>query len=307
MATIVGLAGGCATASTASTASIADNVDDLNSAANDFEITFSADGKTALFVSNREGGYGGDDIYVTHLVGNKWSTPVNMGPAINTSADEREAALTNDGQIIYFVRKNGPAHGEMYISRNVDGVWQTAENWNDVPEMPHLNSPETEVHCPIIVSEDFMYFSYDKPGVTQVSDIWQVKRVNGEWGEPEPLPGEINSPYRDHIHWTGLSQDGNALIVVSNRPDGGLGNSDQWISYRDSAGNWSAPVNLGPSVNTASDEICFAFTPDGEYFVGATTRPGGKGGRDLRWIKTSSIPLLQDFKPRAEPPLNLMR
>jgi len=300
---IVGLVTGCASSA------IQDTDSNLNSAGRELEITFSADGKTAVFSSNREGGYGSIDIYTSQFDGKKWGTPVNIGPAINTPARELEASLSDDGQILYFTRKNvssTPPHGELYISRKVNGEWQLAENWNDVPELPHVNSPDREAHCPIIVSKDLIYFSYDVPEVTQGSDLYQIRRVNGVWQEPEPFPGEINSPYRDHPHWTGLSQDGNSLIFVSNRPDG-QGGDDQWISRRDSSGNWSAPENLGPLFNTAGSEICWAFTPDGEYFVGAADWPGGKGDLDIHWLKPSSIPLLKDFKPRTEPPINLLK
>jgi hypothetical protein len=187
-------------------------------------------------------------------------------------------------------------------------VWQTAENWNDVPELPHVNSPTSEEHCPIIVSKDLIYFSHDEPGVTGASDIFQIKRINEVWGKPELFPGEINSPYRDHLHWTGLSKDGKSLIIVSERPDrGSQGGSDQWISYRDKAGNWSAPENLGSLINTASVDVCWTFTPDGKYFTGASIRDDSQGGLDLYSIDRSAIPLLKNFKPNAKPPINLLR
>jgi len=48
----------------------------------------SADGKTMYFASNRPGGLGEMDIYVTHLENEKWTDPVNMGPDINTAQNE---------------------------------------------------------------------------------------------------------------------------------------------------------------------------------------------------------------------------
>jgi Tol biopolymer transport system component len=301
---ILGLVAGCAT--TSSNWASPGAITDLNSVGDDFEVAFSADGKTAVFASSREGGYGSNDIYISQLVGGRWQTPVNVGPAINSAIMDQEAALSDDGQILYFTRGvAGQAVGELFISRKVNGVWQTAENWNDVPELPHINSEFNE-HCPLIVSKDLIYFSYEKPGVTQSDDLYQVKRVNGVWGKPEPLPGQINSTSREHLHWTGLSKDGNALIIVSDRP-GGYGSSDQWISYKDSAGNWSAPENLGPLVNTSGGDFCWVFTPDGKYFVGVAARSGGQGGDDLYLVERSSIPLLQDFKPNGKPPINLLR
>jgi hypothetical protein len=280
----------------------------LNSTGRDFEITYSADGKTAVIASSRAGGFGGNDVYTSQLVRGEWTEPVDIGPAVNTAADEQEATLSRDGRLLYFTRYTSTLNGDLYVSRKVGGVWQKAESWNDVAELPHLNTPASEEHCPIFVSKDLIYFSHDAPGVTQKSDIWQVKRVKGVWGEPQPLRGDINSAYRDHLHFTGLSKDGNALIVVSDRPDrGSFGGSDEWISYKDKSGNWSALQNLGPSVNSADAEVCWTFTPDSRKFAGASSRPGGLGSSDLYSTFSSQVPLLRGFRPDAQPPLNLLR
>ena len=283
-------------------------VQDLNSPQADFEITFSADGKTAVFASSREGGFGGNDVYTSHLVRGRWQTPVNIGSAINSQSDEQEATLSDDGNTLYFTRYTNSLNGDLYVSRNVNGIWQAAKNWNDVPELPHLNSSDSEEHCPIIVNENLIYFSHNEPGVTRESDIFQVERVNGVWGEPTPLPGKVNTPYRDHIHWTGLSKDGKALIIVSDKPHRGTDRiSAEWISYQDKRGNWSEPLNLGPLVNTPQGEVCWTFTPDGKYFVGASSRPGGQGGSDLWRVKRTNVPLLKNFHPDATPPINLLK
>ncbi len=281
---------------------------DLNSPQADFEITFSADRKTAVFASSREGGFGGNDVYTSRLVRGKWQTPVNIGPAVNSEFNEQEATLSSDGNTLYFTRYTNSLNGDLYVSRKVKGVWQTATSWNDVPELPHVNSSDSEEHCPIIVNENLIYFSHDDPGVTQESDIFQVQRVNGVWGKPSPLPGKINTPYRDHIHWTGLSKDGKALIVVSDKPNQSTDRvSAEWISYQDNRGSWSEPLNLGPLVNTPQGEVCWTFTPNGKYFVGASGRPGGQGSSDLWQVKRTDVPLLKNFHPNAKPPINLLK
>jgi hypothetical protein len=280
----------------------------LNSAGADFEITYSADGKTAVLASSRPGGYGGNDVYTSRLVDGEWTAPANIGPAINTAANEQEASLSDDGRVLYFTRYTSALNGDLYVSRFVGGAWQKAESWNEVAELPHLNTPDSEEHCPIIVSRNLIYFSHDVPGVTQKSDIWQVKRVNGRWGEPSPLPGSINSPYRDHLHFTGLSKDRKALVVVSDRPDNGsFGGSDEWISRRGRDGRWSVPVNLGPVVNSSASEVCWTFTPTGQVFAGASSRAGGLGSSDLYAVRTRDIPALRGFEPDAAPPIDLLR
>ncbi len=271
----------------------------------DFEITFSSDGKRAVWASDRPGGHGGNDLYYAEFKDGAWGPAINFGPAVNTRANEQEPAMTDDGTVVYFTRyhdPDDPLSGDLYVSRKVNGAWQVAQSWNDVPELPALNTRNSEEHCPIFVNRDLIYFSTDRKG-TQASDIWQVARKDGVWGEPEPLPGTINSPYRDHIHWNNLSKDQKMLIVISDRPDGGsLGGSDEWISRRNEKGEWDTPINLGPTVNSAGNEVCWVPTPDGG-FVGATNRAGLDQGA-LHAVK-GSVLTLQGFEADTAGPINV--
>lgn len=73
-----------------STVSI-ERVADLSSSADD-KCPFILD-NTLVFTSNRPGGFGGYDLYYSQWDGNRWSTPVNFGPAINTASDEYRPIL----------------------------------------------------------------------------------------------------------------------------------------------------------------------------------------------------------------------
>ncbi len=290
----------------------------LNSAGADFEISYSADGKTAIFTSTRPGSVESSgtpynfDIWMSHYENGAWQEPVHLGPEvdpavgpnINTSAWELEPSFSDDGNVIYFTRyePGNLSTGDLYVTQKVDGVWQPARNWNEVPELPHINTPTGEEHCPIIASDSLIYFSYQQPGVTQDSDIWKVEKKDGVWQKPQSLGPRINSPYRDHLHWTGLSKDGKSIIVTSTRPDlGSRGGHDEWIAYQNPKGEWQEPLNLGDTINTAGEDMCWSFTPDGEKFTGGWGQPGTYD-LDLRWVNKDDIPLLKNFKPIGPPP-----
>jgi hypothetical protein len=73
------------------------------------------------------------------------------------------------------------------------------------------------------------------------------------------------------------------MVFTSNRP-GGYGGYDLYYSlFRD--GNWSAPVNFGPKINSSSDEyrplIGFFSNFENIYMIFSSNRPGGLGGYDL--------------------------
>ena len=290
----------------------------INSPGSEIEITYSADGKTAIFVSTREGSVESSgssynfDIWMSHNVDGVWQPPINLGsdidptvgPNINTSAWELEPSFSDDGNVIYFTRyePDNLLSGDLYVVQKVDGVWQSARNWNDVPELPSINTPTGEEHCPIIASDSLIYFNYSQPGVTQESDIWKVEKKDGVWQKPVSLGLKINSPQRDHMHWTGLSKDGKSLVITSMRTDlGSRGGHDMWISHQDAKGEWQEPINLGDSINTDGEDMCWTFTPDGKKFTGSWG-PQGTFDTDFRWVYKDDIPLLKDFEPIGPPP-----
>lgn len=92
----------------------------------------SPDKKDLYFASRRNGGYGGADIYVSHLQPNgKWSTPENLGPQVNTSADEQCPFIHADNQTLYFTSNGWPGYGDddlFYVRKGPGGDWSTPTN-----------------------------------------------------------------------------------------------------------------------------------------------------------------------------------
>jgi hypothetical protein len=70
----------------------------------EFNPEISADGRTLLFTSLRPGGHGYGDLYVSHLRGGEWTPARNLGPPVNTAADEFHPTLSSDGKHLYFAR-----------------------------------------------------------------------------------------------------------------------------------------------------------------------------------------------------------
>jgi WD40-like Beta Propeller Repeat len=85
----------------------------------------SPDGRRLYFASNRPGGFGGMDLYVSTLIDNKWSEPVNLGPKINTSKDEIFPFIHADGKVYY--SSNGRAKNigglDVYFTAKTDTGW----------------------------------------------------------------------------------------------------------------------------------------------------------------------------------------
>ena len=91
----------------------------------------SPDGKQLYFVSNRPGGYGGKDIWVSERLGdNKWGDPVNLGTSINSEYDEDSPVLLSDGKTLYFSSKGHENMGgyDVFVSVFENGKWSAPVN-----------------------------------------------------------------------------------------------------------------------------------------------------------------------------------
>jgi len=92
----------------------------------------SEDGKTLVFASDRPGGFGGLDLYISRLDANgNWGTPVNMGPDINTALNEDRPFLINNGTTIFFTSQGHYSMGGYDIFKSdlqSSGIWGTPVN-----------------------------------------------------------------------------------------------------------------------------------------------------------------------------------
>jgi outer membrane protein OmpA-like peptidoglycan-associated protein len=92
----------------------------------------SPDKRDLYFASRRTGGYGGSDIYVSHLqLNGEWTTPENLGPQINTSGDESCPFIHADNQTLFFTSAGLLGYGEddlFYARKGPKGDWSVPEN-----------------------------------------------------------------------------------------------------------------------------------------------------------------------------------
>ena len=92
----------------------------------------SPDKRDIYFASRRSGGFGGADIYVSHLQPNgRWSDAENLGPSINTTGDEQCPFIHADNQTLYFTSNVLPGYGDedlFVVRKNNNGFWGTPKN-----------------------------------------------------------------------------------------------------------------------------------------------------------------------------------
>lgn len=115
-----------------------ENLREVNSDSTEYYVSL-ADNGNIYFASNRPGGMGDHDIYVSRLVQGRYATPENLGPAVNSPAMEHDPCISKDDRLLYFTaveRKDSYGSADIYYTRKGTGQkWATAKNAG-----PHVNT-----------------------------------------------------------------------------------------------------------------------------------------------------------------------
>jgi len=205
----------------------------VNSSSWELHPCVSADGLTLYFGSDRPGGSGGQDLYVATRakIEDDWSSPLNLGPMVNSSADEWGQSLSADGLELYFSSMRPGGHGglDLWVTTRET----TNDDWGPPVNLgPTVNSSASE-GFPSISTDGLTLFFSDypfgtpRPGGYGSSDIWMTTRAtkSDPWGEPVNLGPTINSS--SHEACPNISADGSTLYFDSTR-SGGSGTWDLW-------------------------------------------------------------------------------
>jgi hypothetical protein len=240
---------------------------DINTSGSDTTPTVSVDGHRLYFASDRPGGFGGLDLYVSRRHDKRddfgWEPPVNLGSGVNTSAVERGPAL------LYVPRHRG--------ERDDFGGQPPVKMGNGV-NTSHMEGG------PARFEDDVMgvltlYFSSTRPGGMGLEDIYASTLQPDETYGPAVIVPELSSAFSDSV--PAIRRDGLEMFLCSTRT-GQLGGSDIWVSTRPSTSDpWSSPVNLGEVVNSTVLDFRPAISFDGTALYFHSARSGGFGEYDV--------------------------
>jgi len=252
--------------------------DTINSSSNDWYPVIAEDESYMIFVSDRPGGYGAGDIWISYESGGDWGTPQNLGANTNTVYGESAPYLAENDTKLYFLSMDpsGEGNGDIWYCPMSGGVPGAKVN---------LGTPinTSNIECCPLPSKDgnYFYFCSFRSGGYGDMDVWVSENDGGTWGTPYNAGGDINSSSTDCPRW--ISDDGNT-IVISSTASGGFGNADLYYSTK-AGGTFGVPTNFGSVINTSAAEWGPGFT-DNSGAVGGTIyfgsgRSGGYGGWDI--------------------------
>ena len=262
----------------------------VNTTFNEQGPTLSNDERSLYFGSDRPGGIGGFDIWVSQRACKEcaWETPENLGPAVNTTSDETGPGLSIDGHLLFFrsTRPGGAGLGDVFLSKRANP--KDDFGWG-VPVALGLdvNTAAAEAGAEFLQSAEDgaanLYFNRAPPGGT--ADLYYAAITRGgETLGPAVLISELSDPIATDQGPT-LRSDGREVFFFSTRP-GGVGGADLWTSTRRSVHDpWTPPVNVGAPLNSTAAEQQPSLSSGGLTLLFASSRAGGFGGTDI-WMST---------------------
>ncbi|HUR10086.1 MAG TPA: OmpA family protein [Flavitalea sp.] len=199
--------------------------------------------------------------------------PVNLGDSINSEFSEYYPSISIDGQLIY-TRRVDRLNEDFYESVFVQKKWSAGKGL-----FGNINTQNNEGALNISQDGQWLIFTgCNFPEGEGSCDLYISYLTEDGWSEPENLGTRINTESWESA--PSLSPDKRDLYFTSNR-EGGYGGSDLYVSRRLSNGRWSAPENLGATINTAGDEGSPFIHADNQTLYFTSNGHQGYGGNDL--------------------------
>ncbi len=261
----------------------------INSEESDFSPSYYDGG--IVFVSNRknwrlnQSTYYWDDSYFLDLYHAKADEngvvgePESLTKRINTIFHEGPSVFFENDTKVIFTRNNFNLGEERTSVEGVNKLklYYAEKNkkgkWSKPVAMPFSTDEYSVGHPTITPDGKTLFFAADLPGTQGKADIWKTEWANGQWGAPENLGDQINTPENELFPF--IEDTGVLYFASEGHP--GIGGLD--IYKVDLNGGNLTPENMGYPVNTKDDD--FGMIMKGENGYLSSNRSGGKGNDDI--------------------------
>ncbi len=189
----------------------------VNTSAGENQASLSDDGLALYFASNRPGGHGSVDLWVTTRATQQdpWTDPVNLGVPINSPGRETTVHISSDDLILFFAsdRPGGPGDLDVYMARRSS----RDQPWGEPVLLgPPVSTPFVDRGACLNYDDSTLLFGSERPGGIGLSDLWQVPIIpvvdlNGDakvgfedlkilvecWGQDAPAADIAPPPFGD--------------------------------------------------------------------------------------------------------------
>lgn len=199
---------------------------------------------------------------------------------INSPFSERMPIISPDGNTLYFARKDHPRNigdannDDIWVAfQQADGSWTKAVNVG-----APLNNSLHNFVVAVAPTNDRLYLANEYNSKAQ--DGISLTELNGRsWSNPKALKIEDHYNYSPFVSYH-INLDENILMMAVDRKDS-RGDMDIYVSFKESNGQWTAPKNLGPDINTGDVESSVFLAADNKTIYFSTNGRDGLGGLDM--------------------------
>jgi cell division septation protein DedD len=228
---------------------------------------FTPDGNALFFASDREGGFGGWDLYIAYKEGGSWTKPINLGSAVNTPGDEITPFF--DGTNLYFASDWQMGFGgfDIFVAEQGDGKWIKSTNVGSP-----TNSPCDDYGYIYDTFRNIGYFTSNRAGGRGLEDIYRVSKATDNFqlrvvnaADGTPLANaivDLSSCMRGGVRNYTLNTDARGVLIF---PVGAGTDCEINVSLD---GYLSNRVALAPLVSQGARDVEIALTRRGEDYFG---------------------------------------
>jgi len=240
-------------------------------------------------------------LMVSRQTGAGWTTPE---PApFSGEYDDVNPFISADGQKLLFSSRR-PLAGEA-TSDGPYRLWfmeRAGDDWSPPTRLVLPLESAGDESSPTLTRDGALYYVADYPTLGGLG-LYRAAFANGAYQMPEKQDALVNSDAIVDVEPFVSPDERFILFYSAGRPDNLTPNGktgDLYVAFRDSAGQWGAPQNLGQPINSTAEESTPTLSPDGRYLFFASNRGAGKRFPDLYWVETAFLPTLSmDAASRA--------
>lgn len=201
---------------------------------------------------------------------------------VNSRYDEQSPVMTPDGKALYFTVAHHPQNtngkkdlGDIWVSLWMNGAWTAPSKAGDEVNDASYNAV---AGFSADGNQLFLLGHYTKNGVATTQGIAVSKKTDSGWSTPE----NISIPYflNRSATLSGMLNAEGDIFIFSADSYNTKGVEDIYVSIKKD-GKWIEPINLGPTINSYSQELSPSLSEDGKTIYFASNGRNGFGGFDI--------------------------
>jgi hypothetical protein len=242
------------------------------------DICFSRDMRECYFTV-RNAGWKAHKILVMRYNNGRWIQPVHASFSDNACLSP---SLADNDQSMYFSKGGGIWKAERLTSGP-----GANRGWSRPTLIPApVSPPRGDWGCHVSSLGNLWFCSWRRGGLGKC-DLWFARSVDGQFKEAVNLR-DLNTAGFDCYPVPGPNEK--YFVWMSDRP-GGCGQSDLYISFADGRDGWTAPRNLGATINTSANETGPYLSPDYKYlfFSRSDRSKGDSEDEDIYWVRVEAF------------------